>query len=233
MNDSNLKSLFMGRWGSVISGILSLLLHEWGPAIFSTLGIGDAELAKLSASASAIMAISLASVSKLRANRASINKLSAWLVIAVMPIIMSCSIIQPVRPWCDRIPAGEYSVICEVAKKVGTNPESVAMILETANLANLSQNKYTAEQADSYIADMLSMATTLKDRGATYQYIVEVVTFRYNQLPAEVKASLIILNKYATLNIPEVENILLSKYDWDGIIVHLEEQKAIVAPFLQ
>jgi hypothetical protein len=134
--------------------------------------------------------------------------------------------------FCESIPANSYSVICQVADKAGTTPESVSGILKLANLGALNK-LYTAQQANTFIGDLIADIHVMREVGSmTYADFVAYCTGQHGRLSKEVQAVFIILEDFVEVDVPEIENRLLSGYDYQWIETHLRKQQAIVALYL-
>lgn len=154
---------------------------------------------------------------------------------AIIVLLAGCSALGiQLKPsdWCAKIPAGSYSVICQISDKVGTSPEAVAATLKIANIAMLEE-VYTARQADEFIIKLQAAAKAAREsNGATYKQLVQYILARYKILSPKVQAALVVLDDFVEIDAPEIQAQLLSDYDWDGIEKHLADQRAIIAPFL-
>jgi hypothetical protein len=135
--------------------------------------------------------------------------------------------------WCDKVPADSYSLLCQIAHKYNTEPEDVAGVLELGNIAGLSSNLYTAEQAIAFIDDLEDDAKQAKEIGTvTWDLFVIDLVAKYKDLPPTVKALFVLQKDYLNVDLPGINITPLSQYDWDGIISRLEKQKALARIFI-
>lgn len=140
----------------------------------------------------------------------------------------------PARPSvCDAVPQDSYSAICQAAETMHATPEDVATILKLANVAALSGHVYTARQADVFIDELSAFLTAARQNGGiTYGALVAAAMQRYGALPPEVQAVFIVLDGAVAVDAPAVTSLLLSDYDYGLLLGHLQQQKALLAPFL-
>jgi hypothetical protein len=157
-----------------------------------------------------------------------------WMVAVFLlaSLFIGCAAADVPESVCDRIPPGEYSVICRLADRLGQSPEQVSAVLRVANLAGLASDAYTARQARVFIVELQEFLQGSTDRGLTYAGLLDYATGKYLDLPPEVQASLIVLRSVGGLRAPELEQVLLSGYDYRLLEAHLDEQMRLVTPFL-
>lgn len=147
--------------------------------------------------------------------------------------LAGCAGVQTGQSVCDTVPEGSYSAICQAADVMGTRPEDVATILKLANVAALAGNVYTALQADAFIDEVRAYLVQTRDQGGiTYADAVNAALARYGLLPPEVQAVFIVLDGAVSIDAPEVTALTLSNYDYDMLLGHMDQQKALLAPFL-
>ena len=153
--------------------------------------------------------------------------------LVAMGLLSGCGIISVKAQWCAKVPAGQYSIICEIAHSVGTEPEEIAAGFKLANIAGLSIPLYTAEQAMAFFDDVETKAAQGRSMGnVTYEELIRYALSKYNALPAPVQALIIVSEDYYQLNLPEIKYKPLSDYDWDGIDKHISDEKRLILPFL-
>lgn len=134
--------------------------------------------------------------------------------------------------WCNNIPEDSYSVICEAADKVGTTPENVSTIIKVVDLLLLEET-HTAKQAMEFFTnlEMASAEAQMLD-GATYSQFVSYIASKYENLPAKIRAAIILVEEFNGLDLSDGPPRLLSDHDWWMIDKALADQKAAIAPFL-
>ena len=137
---------------------------------------------------------------------------------------------------CDNIPEGSYSVICDISDEIGRSPEDAAKILRMSNIAGLASNVYTAQQALDFIKGIkgdLQEAQGLEG-GLLYSVMIEYVNEKYSKLPDKVKLSIALAREFIDfdINLVPTINLPLSDYDFEMLYMHLDDQIAIVSPFL-
>jgi hypothetical protein len=151
-------------------------------------------------------------------------------------LMVGCANQPPADPWCSHVPKDSYSLICQAADKLGVAPESITSPIKIANAIAIGSDAYSAEQADAFIQMLIDQAKEMafSDKGATWQQFMNYVVSKYDLLPQRMKAALIIVE---TLNngdlFPGMQYVLLSQYDWAGILWELNQQKQTVDLFLQ
>lgn len=156
-----------------------------------------------------------------------------WVVLFALSLLASgCVTTTQTSSVCDRIPPGQYSVVCQVAEHLGQPPEKVAAVLKVANLAGLASEAYTAQRARDFIAELRDFVVASKGTSLTYAALVRYATTKYASLPPEVQASMIILQSAAGVQVEGLDGLLLSDYDFQLITGHLDEQMQIILPFL-
>ena len=143
-----------------------------------------------------------------------------------------CSVFSVKAEWCKSIPEGE-SVICAVAHRAGAEPEEVAAAFKVENVAGLSMSLYTARQAMAFFDNLEAEAMRARDLGTiTYEDMVLYALNLYGQMPPSVQALIIISEDFYRLDIPDIRIRPLTRYDWDGILSHIQDQRRIIFPFL-
>lgn len=161
------------------------------------------------------------------------NKKICVLFCCMTIALASCTFLTPKVRWCNQIPEGEYSIICEIAHAVNTEPEEIALSLKLANIAGLSIPLYTARQADNFFVDIQDKATEGRRLGnVTYEDLIRYALSKYDALPPAVQALIIISEDYYRLDLPAIKYKSLSRYDWDGIDKHIMDQRKLILPFL-
>lgn len=156
-------------------------------------------------------------------------------VVSVVLLFVACAGQQIKPSVCDTIPTDSYSVICEISAKLKVNPEDVSNVLKVANVAGLATEKYTAMEAKDFIDDIrVYLKRAQSGYGLLYATLVEFIEKKYGLLPPEVQASIIILEQYGTLDLSVIPgaDMVLSDYDFEMLYKHLDEQEAIITPFL-
>jgi len=148
------------------------------------------------------------------------------LIIGILFVFAGCAINQQAPSVCDTLEPGQ-SVICDMADKVGQRPETVASFLKLGNVAGLSGKLYTAQQADKFISDTINHLKSLTG-GLTYAQAVKYVITTLAGLSPEVQSLFIVLDDFIAIDTNEV----LTSIDIEMLITHLQQQKAIVAPFI-
>ena len=134
---------------------------------------------------------------------------------------------------CDTIPDGQTSVICDLAKQVGQSPETVAGILKLGNIASLAGHLYTAQEASLFIDMVIDYLkfTQANGTGVTYMFAVEYILYTFSFMSPEAQAVFIILQDFMNFDFGETR--LLSDFDIGLLLKHLNDQKALIAPFLR
>jgi hypothetical protein len=166
--------------------------------------------------------------------RPMLKRMCIPIAVVVSLALVGCGIIKAKSGWCNHIPEDSYSLLCQIAHKYNTEPEDVAGVLKLGNITGLSSDLYTAKQAIDFINDLEDDARQAKDIGTvTWDLFIIDLMAKYKDLPPAVKALFIMQKDYLTVDLPGINIIPLSQYDWDGIIAHLEQQKALAAMFLE
>lgn len=162
------------------------------------------------------------------------------LILALLSVFLFCSCAINVpedQLVCNNIPADSYSVICQVAAlltvKTGreVEPEQLSKVLQATNLAGLATNRYTASSANLFLDTLIKQATVFEEQGGvTWATLVTYAIGEYKDLPPTVQASFIIAQGW--IDVPEAyTQKILSGYDWQLILRHLNKQKMVVLPF--
>ena len=123
------------------------------------------------------------------------------------------------------------SIICEIAAKNDTSPEDLAKILKTANVGLLAADVYTAEEANYFIDDMMTYVQAAQAAGTDYGTLGLALLSRYGNLQPEVQAAMVIVS-ILDLDLTGTGEELLTDYDYELIMLHLENQKKLVEVFL-
>ena len=154
-------------------------------------------------------------------------------VLAVLAVLAmaGCATININKPSvCDK-PEAQDSVICELAGHVGQTPETVAGILKISNIAALAGNLYTAQEAEAFIDEAIEHLIFFKDMDTlTYVQVVKYTLQKLSLLSPEAMALFVILDGFTSYDFGEVR--LLTDFDIDMLVKHLNDQKLILAPFL-
>ncbi len=133
---------------------------------------------------------------------------------------------------CAKIPDGQTSVICQISEKVNVTPEAVSGVLKIANLAGVASKTYTVSQALAFIDRMEIILKDVQISGITYADFVIFITKEYNALPPEVQALFVILEDFKLIDIPEIQLVKLTDYDFGMISRHFAAQRKVLMPFL-
>lgn len=140
---------------------------------------------------------------------------------------------QPKEPWCSKVPAESYSVICQLADDIGTTPETITAGLKIANIAAVDE-LYTASQADAFIAKIEGQIKAYRAfGGVTYQAFLNYALREYGNLPPKIQAIFEIAKEFYAIDAPELKMKVMSDYDWSGILEHLADQRRLLSPFLK
>ena len=133
---------------------------------------------------------------------------------------------------CDTIPDGQTSVICDLAKQVGQSPETVAGILKLGNIASLAGHLYTAQEASLFIDEAIEHLIFFQGMDTlTYVSVVQYTLNKLSMLSPEAMALFVVLEGFTSYDFGEVR--LLSDFDIGLLLKHLNDQKALIAPFLR
>lgn len=155
------------------------------------------------------------------------------MVLAIGMVMAGCvTAIIPQEGVCDKIPEGSYSVICQIAEKMGTTPETMAGLLKVGNLAGLATSAYDANQASAFIEDLKTFLENSKAQGLAYAAVLEYAQGKYAKLPLQVQASLTLIETVGGVQIAGMGDTLLSDYDYELLIGHLDDQLKLLAPYL-
>lgn len=155
------------------------------------------------------------------------------LLLAVLFLFVGCiTFAPPATPICDTIPDGSYSILCTVAERINTTPETVGSLLKIGNVAALASDKYTAQQALIFIDEVEAFLKEKRASGFTYEEAVKAIKDRYLKLPPAVQALFIIYENAIQIQEPEIVLLKLSDFDWANVLGHLTEQRKIILPFL-
>jgi hypothetical protein len=162
--------------------------------------------------------------------------------ISVLLIVTGCKYVQLKAPgtsqFCDNVPEGQESVICQIADRVGTTPESIVKIVRATNLIGLDQ-WYTARQADDFILDLIKAAESARelamsgDGTTTWETLSNYVQEKYGALPPKIQASFILLSDVVEIDAPDLEVKVIPVYDWDGIISALQQQRGDISKYMK
>jgi hypothetical protein len=166
--------------------------------------------------------------------RPMLKRMCIPLAVVASLALVGCGIIKAKSGWCNHIPEDSYSLLCQIAHSRNSEPEDVAAFLKLANITGLSTGAHTAQQAIDFINDLEDDAKQAKEIGTvTWDLLIIDVLAKYKELPPTVKALFILKDDFFTVDIPGINIIPLSQYDWKGIIDHLEQQKALATMFLE
>ena len=163
------------------------------------------------------------------------NLFLMFVVLAMIVPVSGCKFIQikaPGETVCDSIPDGSYSIICQIAEKMNTTPETAASLLKVSNVAAIAGNVYTAQQADAFIDDIISYVEVAKEKGLATAVIYGAARTKFSSLPPEIQAAFTVCDDILVVDDDLLLSISPSEYDWAMILKHLADQKKIVAPFL-
>jgi len=135
---------------------------------------------------------------------------------------------------CDKIPEGSYSVICDISEYLGKSPESVGKILKVGNLAGLAVKAYTAQEGMNYIEDIRAHLKNAQETGGlTYSALYAYAVKKYAALPVQVQLAIVLVEEISGVSLPvSILNAQLSDYDYAMLYGHLDEQAALLRPFL-
>jgi len=166
----------------------------------------------------------------------------ALLALAVMCIMLLCIfggctndgafIKVKESTYCSQLPDGEYSIICEITKHFNTTPEAVRIVTKVANIAGVDQ-WYSARAADKFLEDVQKKNYEFRSSGgATWAQFANYALGRYAALPPKLKGMVNITKDLFEFNPPSIAGRLLSDLDWDRIEGNIQEQRALLAGFI-
>ena len=160
------------------------------------------------------------------------NTLIYVLTAIFISLMVGCSTIQTANV-CD----GMDSVLCEASVSLDVPLKTISTALKVGNVAGLSGNLYTAQQAYDFIVKIETdigalEKLTLNGNGGSYKYFITLLMDKYDKLSPEVQALFIIFGDGIDLSIPELTNEILTPYDFVLLKRHLSEQKLIILPFV-
>ena len=156
-----------------------------------------------------------------------------FIVISLLFIFTGCATTGVQKPSvCDTIPEGQTSVICDLSSQVGQSPETVAGILKLGNVAGLAGHLYTAQEASLFIDITIDHLKFIQANGGglTYMSAVQYILNSLSIMSPEAQAVFIILEDFMNFDFGEIR--LLSDFDIGLLIKHLNDQKAIITPFV-
>jgi len=134
---------------------------------------------------------------------------------------------------CETVPEGQTSVICEASQEVGVSPESLSQVLIITNIATLEANVYTAQEALEFIEGCERALSFVNWSTLTYGEVVDYLLSEYANLPPQVQAVFIVVDPLSSMTqIDRQLPNILSEFDIDLILTHLEKQKTIVKIYL-
>jgi len=133
---------------------------------------------------------------------------------------------------CDQVPEGQYSVICMVAERLNMTPEMVGGIIKVGNITALAGEVYTAQDALNFIEDVTVFLEKAKMQGITYALAYKAAEDKYLKLPPATRAAFTIATEVFQADLPEVNSLNLSEFDYVHLFAYLESQKNIIEPFL-
>lgn len=145
------------------------------------------------------------------------------------------ALFAPEVSMCDSIPEDSYSVICEASHYLGTEPEALASVLKISNLGGLARKKYTAQEASAFVGDIRQFLERARSGpGIVYAALIEFAEGKYIDLPQEVQVSIEIAMGFANIDFGTIPGMTreLSEFDYQRLFKHLDDQDAIIAPFL-
>jgi len=145
-------------------------------------------------------------------------------------IFAGCTTIATKPSVCDNIPEGMTSVICATSTKLGITPESISSIITITNLSALVSGVYTAEEALAVINTMETFVIDARTNGITYGSLIQIALKYHKSLKPEAQALFIVLQEFVVMP-PELEQELLTDYDFALILQALEKQRRAVTPF--
>ena len=155
------------------------------------------------------------------------------LILLVLFVAAGCATTGIQKPSvCDTIPEGQTSVICELAGKVGQRVETVAGILKLSNVACLAAKLYTVQEAQDFIDDTIKNLLAIQQGGGglTYLTAVQYIANQLKLLTPEAQLLFIVLKDFMYFDFGEER--LLSDFDIGLLLKHLNDQRAILLPFL-
>lgn len=160
------------------------------------------------------------------------------LFVAIMCFaLMACASnqIKPENLVCNNIPEGSYSTLCTVAHYVGIELEDAGNILKVGNLAGLATDVYSAQEAMNFVNDIqMYLERAQNGYGLLYATFQEFINKKYGILPAKVQAAIVLADQMRLIDVSLIPGAdkKLSDYDYKMLFKHLNDQKAIIAPFL-
>jgi hypothetical protein len=164
------------------------------------------------------------------------------ITVSVLLIVTGCKYVQLKAPgtsqFCDKVPEGQESVICQIADRVGTTPESIVKIVRATNLIGLDQ-WYTARQADDFILELIKSAESARELAligegtTTWKNLSDYVQDRYGALPSKIQGAFILLSDVVKIDAPDLEIKVIPIYDWDGIIAALQQQRGDISKYMK
>jgi hypothetical protein len=135
-------------------------------------------------------------------------------------------------PVCETIPQGSYSVICDIAGRIGTTPETAAGMLKFANTGLLAEDIYTAKEAQVFIRDVKAQIESVRKTGVTYAVARRYAAEKYGSLSRKAKAALVLMEEFTSFDDAVPSERLLSDYDYTLLLKHLDDQERIAQIFL-
>lgn len=154
------------------------------------------------------------------------------LIALLIPMMFGCRTLT-IAPQsvCYDIPEGQASVICQVAAELNIAPEAVSSLIKVGNLAAISADAYTAQQAMNFINEIEAFLRNAQEYGLTYAAAARAATSKYKSLSPKIQAVFVILGDFANAP-PAQAQKFLTDYDFNILYAALEDQKRIVQPFL-
>jgi hypothetical protein len=131
---------------------------------------------------------------------------------------------------CDKLETGD-SLICDLSKKIGQSPETMATILRIANVSFLSVQPEKAKMVYNFIVEAEGLLEKAKGQGILYPVVRKYVVDKYCAAPQIVQANIILL-KSLVEEYTDFQTRALTDIDIEMLLFHLNDQKQLLVPFL-
>lgn len=155
-------------------------------------------------------------------------------LIVCMMLMVGCShITTNTKPKvCDTLEPGQESLICDLSEKIGQTPESIAVILKVANIGYLSVRPSDAIMVNDFLCEVEELLIEAKGQGVIYPVVRAYVIEKYCSSPEIVQANIILLRGLVEDN-TDFQTRILTDFDINMLLYHVNQQKQILVPFLK
>lgn len=164
-------------------------------------------------------------------NRLTIRFVAVAFVLYLIGILVAggCVTLQSKQgDICQTLPAGEYSVLCEISDKTGVSLGGLGKVLTITNKMALRSDEYTKYKVLKFVQDAKRSLVAYRD--ITYSDVIKYLKEEYRKIPVEVQLVFDIIDPLQEVLNADIQIAkALSDFDINEVLLpFLDKQEDII-----